>query len=71
MQRARKAGTFKSLAYVAMLTFFVPAGAFYLGNGLFTVSAEAGQTISHYVYPEVSTEHVVATCPNVNHDEII
>lgn len=71
MDRSRKAGTFKSLTYVAMLTFFVPAGAFYLSNGFFAVSAQAGQTISHYVYPEVSTEHVVATCPEVKHDDII
>lgn len=71
MDRARKAGTLKSLTYVAMLTFFVPAGAFYLSNGFFAVSAEAGQTLSHYVYPEIVTEQVVATCPDTDHDEII
>ncbi len=70
MHSIKTTGTLKSLTYVAMLTFFVPAGAFYLSYGFFAVTAEAGQTVSHYFTPEVSVERVVTVCPDVNDDII-
>ena len=70
MQKTRTTSTVKSLSYVALLTFFAPAGAFYLSNGFFAVTAEAGQSVSHYFAPDVSIERVVTACPDSN-EEII
>ena len=71
MHKNKTAGTVKSLTYVAMLTFFVPTGAFYLSNSFMAVTAEAGQTVTHYFYPEAGARPIVTACPEVSHDENI
>ena len=63
MEKSKKAGALKSWTCVAMLTFFIPAAGFELSTLLFSASAVAGQTISHYFEPaEAASSPLVVSC---------